>query len=363
MRNGVVRLTRSADELAIPSTVQAIITARIDRLPDGQKDLLQTLSVIGTEFRLAVVRKLTKLPDQELDQRFAALQLSEFVYEQPASGDVEYIFKHVLTRDVAYNSVLKERRRLLHERTGVALKSLYAGSLDDHLARLAHHYARSGNPSKAVEYCLRACRQCVERVSYADAVAHFEAGLARLQELPDDARRAKLELDLRIESHGALTVIRGYGSRESEESASRALELCRRPGTDWKDLWLALRALFRSAIVHPELRKAHEIAAELLALAEQQETAAHLAQALGMRAFANLSAGAFDVAAVDFDRTIAVFESTSMAGRERLLDDAIINPAIARALSAWNQCFLRYFDQALERIDSATAIARSRFKE
>jgi class 3 adenylate cyclase/tetratricopeptide (TPR) repeat protein len=358
VRNGGVRLTHSADQLAIPTTVQAIIAARIDRLPDEQKDLLQTLSVIGTEFRLAVVRKLIELPDQELEQRLAALQLSEFIYEQPTSGDVEYVFKHSHTHDVAYKSVLNERRRLLHERTGVALESLYAGSLDDHLARLAHHYARSANPNKAVEYCLRACRQCVERVSYAEAVAHFEAGLARLQELPDDARRAKLELDLRIESHWALTKIRGYGSRESEESASRALELCRQPGTHWKDLWLALRARFSSAIVRPELRKAHEIAAELLALAEQRESAAHLAQALGMRAFANLSAGAFEVAAVDFDRTIAIFESTSMAGQERLLDDAIINPAIARALSAWNQCFLGYLDQALERTDSATAIAR-----
>ena len=356
-RNGMVRLTRPLNELAIPATVQDILASRIDRLPGEQKDLLQTLAVIGTEFRLAVVRKLIELQDLDLEHRLAALQLSEFIYEQPASGDVEYTFKHALTRDVAYKSVLNERRRLLHERTGGALESLYAGSLDDYLAQLAHHYARSGNPSKAVEYCLRACRHCVTRASYADAVTHFETGIVRLQELPDDVRRAELELDLRIASLESLATIKGYGSLEGEESASRALELCRRLGTDWKDLWLALGGRHRSALVRPDFQKAREIAAEMVAIAEQHESAAHLARALSIRAFANSVAGAFQPAAVDFDRAIAIYESTPSAVQERLLDDAF-NPATARAMRAWNQCCLGYLNQALEQIDSATAIAR-----
>jgi predicted ATPase len=184
VRNGVVRLTRSLNQLAIPATVQDILAARIDRLPIEQKDLLQILAVIGTEFRLAIVRKLTELPDQELEQRLAALQLSEFIYEQPASGDVEYIFKHALSRDVAYKSVLNERRRRLHERTGSALESIYAESLDDHVAVLAYHYSRSDNAGKAAEHCLRACQRYGGRASYAEAVMHFETGLAALRGLP-----------------------------------------------------------------------------------------------------------------------------------------------------------------------------------
>jgi len=288
----------------------------------------------------------------------AALQLSEFIYERPASGDIEHMFKHALTHDVAYKSVLNERRRLLHERTGGAMESLYAGSLDDHLAQLAHHYAHSGNPAKAVEYCLRACRQCVERASYADALAHFETGLARLQELPDDARREELELDLRIASLVALTTIKGYGSLEGERSASRALELCRRPGTDWKDLWFALRGLLFSDSVSPNLRRAHEIADEMVALSEQHADAARLLQALENRGLVKLTAGAFEAAAVDFDRSIAIFESTPTVGQERLLDDAPLPALNSLTMSAWNQCCLGYLDQALARIDSATAIAR-----
>ena len=160
VRNGIVKLTRPLRELKIPPTVQEILASRIDRLAPDQKDLLQTLAVIGTEFKLGLVRKVAVKPGPELEPMLSELQLGEFIYEQPAVGDIEYIFKHALTHDVAYNSVLNERRRLLHGRIGAALESIYAESLDDHVAELAHHYARSGNPGKGVEYCLRAVRQC-----------------------------------------------------------------------------------------------------------------------------------------------------------------------------------------------------------
>ena len=127
--------------------------------------------------------------------------MAEFIYEQPAVGDIEYIFKHALTQEVAYNSVLIERRKLIHERIGAAVEALYADRLEDHMVNLARHYARSANPAKAVEYCLRACQQSGDRAFYAEAVGHFETGLARLRELPDDERRAGLELDLRNTVH------------------------------------------------------------------------------------------------------------------------------------------------------------------
>ena len=91
------------------------------------------------------------------------LQLGEFIYEQPAVGDIEYIFKHALTQEVSYNSVLMERRRLLHERIGAALESLYTNSIDDHLDELAHHYGRSGNSAKALDYLESAGLRAVRR--------------------------------------------------------------------------------------------------------------------------------------------------------------------------------------------------------
>jgi predicted ATPase len=141
-----------------------------------------------------------------------------FIYEQPAVGDVQYTFKHALTHDVAYNSVLNERRRLLHDRIGAALELMYAESLDDHLAELAHHYARSSNPGKGVEYCLRALRQSVDLGSNAEALALFETGLELLQKLSDNDQRAELELDLRNAALQALRTIKGWSSLEADQS-------------------------------------------------------------------------------------------------------------------------------------------------
>ncbi len=156
MRNGAVTLVKPLAELKIPPTVQAILAARIDRLPPAEKDLLQTLAVLGKEFPLGLVREATARPDDELERMLRNLQLGEFIYEQPTFPDPEYSFKHALTQDVACNSVLTERRRLLHGRIGTAMEKLHADRIEDHLPELAHHFARSAHTAKAVEYLLKA---------------------------------------------------------------------------------------------------------------------------------------------------------------------------------------------------------------
>jgi predicted ATPase len=104
LRNGMVRVTKPLTELKIPPTVQAILAARIDRLGPDHKDLLQTLAVIGTEFKLGLVSKVTAKPGAELEPMLPELQLGEFIYEQPAVGDVEYTFKHALTHELSLNT-------------------------------------------------------------------------------------------------------------------------------------------------------------------------------------------------------------------------------------------------------------------
>ena len=155
-RNGAVKLVKPLSEIRVPPTVQAILASRIDRLPAAEKELLQTLAVLGREFPLGLIKRVAGKSDDELERMLSALQLAEFIYEQPAMGDIEYQFKHALTLEVAYNPVLVERRRLLHECAGQAIQSLYAGRLEDHLSELAHHYDRSRNVRKAVEYLGRA---------------------------------------------------------------------------------------------------------------------------------------------------------------------------------------------------------------
>ena len=123
LRNGTVKLVRPLAELKIPPTVQAILASRIDRLPPDAKDLLQTLAVLGREFPTSLIRAVVTKSDDELNRTLNDLQLGEFIYEQPAVGDTEYTFKHALTQEVAYNSVLVERRKLLHQRAGEGIEA------------------------------------------------------------------------------------------------------------------------------------------------------------------------------------------------------------------------------------------------
>src|SRR6202451_1286708 len=206
----------------VPATVQGVLPARIDRLPAEAKDLLQTLAVIGREFPLSLIRAVVTKSDDELNRLLNDLQLGEFIYEQPAVGDMEYIFKHALTQEVAYSSVLVERRQQLHERTGAALETLYKTSVEEHLAELAHHYGRSANPARAVEYLTRAGQQARNRSAFAEAQAQLQQGLEWIKRLPEAPERDTRELELTSTLALVLVVTRGFTAPETHAAAERA---------------------------------------------------------------------------------------------------------------------------------------------
>src|SRR5580700_7084779 len=207
LRNGAVKLVKPLDEIRVPPTVQAILASRIDRLAAAEKELLQTLAVLGREFSSGLIRRVAGKSDDELERMLSALQLAEFIYEQPAMGDVEYTFKHALTLEVAYNSVLTERRRILHERAGQARESLYADRLEDHLSELAHHYDRSGNVRKAVEYLGRAGRLAAQQMAHSEAVGYLRRALELFKNLPDSVDRDRQEFDLQMALSWSLFVV------------------------------------------------------------------------------------------------------------------------------------------------------------
>src|SRR5262249_47480383 len=162
------------------------------------RKLLQMLAVIGREFPLSLVRAVVKKSDDELNRMLDDLQLGEFVYEQPALGDTEFIFKHALTQEVAYNSVLLERRRQLHERIGAAIESACSENLDDYVPELAHHYSLSANRSKAFEFLHRAGDEAIKRAVYVEGESYFAAALEALLAMPESPERGASELRLRF---------------------------------------------------------------------------------------------------------------------------------------------------------------------
>jgi len=178
VRDGaVVKLTRSLNTLKIPPTVQGILAARIDRLPSDGKELLQTLSVIGREFPLSLIRAVVRNSDDEINRLLNDLQLGEFIYEQPAVGDTEYILKHALTQEVSYDSILTGRRRQLHENIGRAIESIYGDTLAEHFAELAYHYRRGENLDKAIEYLQLAGKRAYRRSDLNAAADHQQRAL------------------------------------------------------------------------------------------------------------------------------------------------------------------------------------------
>ena len=229
VRDGAaVMLTRSLSALKIPPTVQGILAARIDRLPPDAKDLLQALAVIGREFSHSLVRAVVPKPDDELNRLLNDLQLGEFIYEQPAVGDTEYIFKHALTQEVSYNSLLLERRKAIHERVGEAIETLFNQSrIEEHLSELAHHYKQARNAAKAVHFLRRAADQAAARSALSEAETQLREAIAQARALPTPAERDLIELGLQT-TLGAVLTGRSYGAQEKEEPLQRAYELCDR---------------------------------------------------------------------------------------------------------------------------------------
>ncbi|MBI3756355.1 MAG: hypothetical protein HY267_00105 [Deltaproteobacteria bacterium] len=263
--------TQPTTALQLPPTVQAILAARIDRLALDEKALLQQLSVIGREFPLSLVRHVLTQSEADLYRLLASLQRKEFLYEQPAFPEVEYIFKHALTQEVAYGTVLHERRKGLHERTGQALETMYAATLHEHYSELAHHYQRSDNTEKAVEYLQKAGQQAMQGSVPEQAVTYLTAALQLLETLPDTAERAVQELRLQITLGPALQITKGYGSVEVEHVYSRAHTLCQQVG-ETPELFPVLWGLGTFYRNRGDLRMSYELDAHCLTLAERVQS-------------------------------------------------------------------------------------------
>jgi class 3 adenylate cyclase/tetratricopeptide (TPR) repeat protein len=227
---GAAKLTRPVSELKIPPTVQGILAARIDRLAPDTKELLQTLSVVGREFPMSLIRAVVPKSEDELNRMLGDLQLAEFIYEQPAVGDTQFIFKHALTQEVSHNTVLLERRRQLHERISGAIETVFAESIEDHLAELAHHYSRSANRAKALEFLHRAGEQAIRHASHSEAESYLAESLELVLAMPDSPERDALELRLRSSFVQALRITKGYGAPEVLEMNSRARALAEKTG-------------------------------------------------------------------------------------------------------------------------------------
>jgi class 3 adenylate cyclase/tetratricopeptide (TPR) repeat protein len=193
---GAYRLAQALPTIQVPATVQAVLAARIDRLPPEAKRLLQTAAVIGTEVPLPLLQAIAELPEAALHGGLAHLQAAEFLYETRLFPEREYTFKHALTHEVAYSSLLLERRRVLHARIVEALEVLTGDRLAEQVERLAHHALRGEVWDKALVYCRQAGARAMARSAYREAAAYLEQALVVLQHLPESPATYEQAIDL-----------------------------------------------------------------------------------------------------------------------------------------------------------------------
>jgi class 3 adenylate cyclase/tetratricopeptide (TPR) repeat protein len=231
---GAYRMTKAPEAWQIPATAQAILAARIDRLVPEDKRLLQAASIIGKDVPFTLLQAIADVPEENLRRGLTDLQASEFLYETSVFPDLEYTFKHALTHEVTYASVLHDRRRALHARIVEAIEVLYTDRLAEQVERLAHHAFRGEVWEKAVTYLRQAGAKALAHSAYRQAMSWFEQALTALHPLPDTRQKIEHGIDLRLDLRqslfplGELTTALRY-LREAEELA-RTLDDPRRLG-------------------------------------------------------------------------------------------------------------------------------------
>ena len=359
VRDDVVRLAQRADMVKVPETVQAVIASRIDRLPAQEKELLQVLSVIGKEFPASLVPTVWRSThhggQSDLDRMLGNLQLAEFIYEQPAVGEPEFTFKHALTLEVAYNSLLIDRRKSLHEQVGTSIETLFGANLADHYDELARHFRRSGNVRKALEYLTYSGQQAMHRFAYAEAKEQLCSALELIPALPPTIERDRAESRLRL-NNVICTIFHDVGAimnDETVQSLERARALCQQHGKDTHhcDVLSALAFLYAN---RNEVEKGHPTCEELLAVASELNDADMIGRAHFWPGFIALWRGEFGAAIRAFDRA---YQLPRISRSRQELSYGGWQP-LTRSLGALALVTLGYPEKALARIGEALALVR-----
>ena len=196
-KNNQYRLIEDIRKISIPSTIQDVIMARVDALPDRAKEILQTGSVIEREFSYELIKAATGLPEKELLSNLSILKDSEVLFERGIYPDSTYVFKHALTRDVVYNSILSDRKKILHGLIGQAIEERYQSHLDQYYGMIAEHYFESENYVKAAEFYRRAAKKAERVVLFEDAIAYAAKFVLCIEKLPKTQETEKRLIDAR----------------------------------------------------------------------------------------------------------------------------------------------------------------------
>ena len=350
---GAYRLAKPPSSIQVPATVQAVLAARIDRLPIEEKHLLQSASVIGTDVPFPLLHAIAELPEDGLRRDLASLQAAEFLYERSLFPELEYSFRHALTHQVAYGGMLQERRGALHALVVQAIERLYPERLDEHAERLAHHAFLGEVWDKALLYLRQAGAKSAARSAHREAVAYFERALEALGQLPESRGRMEQAVDLRFDLRNSLFALGDHARihdrlREAETIAG-SLEDQRRAG--WVACYMAhcLRMMGEHHRAIDSGRRALAGATALGDFALQVEADCYLGQAFYLL-------GSYRQAIEHLERGVASLEDGLRHERFGL---PTLPSVFSRTWLAWSHAELGEFSDGVVWVEEAARIAEA----
>jgi len=213
--NGKFRLSRDREALVIPSTIHDVIMARVDLLPSGAKELLQAGSAIEREFSHELIREVTGTPEPELLSQLSALKDSELIYERGVFPQSVYVFKHALTKEVVYDSILQTGKKSLHRRVADTIEQIYPEKVEEFIELLVHHYEKSENFSKAAYYSGLASKKSFNKGHLAEGISFAKKVVQNLEKLPVNADIQENLVKTRLRMGSALCIINRYQDAKS----------------------------------------------------------------------------------------------------------------------------------------------------
>jgi predicted ATPase len=340
---------------SVPETIQAVLLARLDRLPATAKNLLQAAAVIGKDVALPLLQSITERSEESLQQDLAHLQAAEFLYEMSLVPEPHYTFKHVLTQEVTYQSLLRQTCQQYHTRIAQVLEAQFPAVALVQPELLARHYTEAGLAEQAILYWQRAGQQASERSANMEAVQHLTTGLGLLARLPATLVHTQQELDLQIALGPALIATKGHAAPEVEQTYARARALCAQLG-ETAQLLPTLRGLCLFYRNRGTLHTSRELGEQLYRLAQREAMPALRLQAHDALGTTLLMLGEFAAAQIHLEQGIALIDPEAQRALEghqgaapgvRCLFDA--------ALTLW---YLGYPAQAVRRSLEALALAQ-----
>jgi class 3 adenylate cyclase/tetratricopeptide (TPR) repeat protein len=314
---GGLALTRPLTAVAVPGSIHDVIAARIDRLAEAPKRTLQIAAVIGREFTRRLVDRLAEIRERG-DERLRELAALELILERRVYPELVYMFKHALTQDVAYDSLLVQRRRELHALVGLAIEELYADRLPEHYEMLAHHFSKAEDWPRALDYLLKAAEKATRAFGLRQALAHYSEALVATGRLGDRVPVATLARIHRARAD----LFFGLGEFDRSRVEGETLVDLARRGHDGPAEAGALVQIANALQWSEDFPGAYERAREAIELAERVDAGGPLAGGLFVRGYLSALTGRLDVAEEDLARALEIGERLGDAGRQSLAHHA-----------------------------------------